>query len=100
MGRESEIPRNAVYAAKNDTEDGKDDHARVVIAFGAWSVERRNVDGSGTDLVGCNDLEGGSKREGGNEEDGKEWAEDEEYEDKKKKSGRHGNDVGEDEVVI
>jgi hypothetical protein len=103
MGREGEVPCDAVYAAKNDTEDGEDDHAGVFIAFGAWSVESRNVSSTRRNFVGCNDLEGGSEGEGGNEEDGEEWAEDEEEEERRKKeAGMKKNqfhDEGKYEVV-
>jgi hypothetical protein len=89
VGREVEVPCEAMDAAKNDTEDGEDDHAGVFIAFGAWSVERRNVSSTRRNFVGGNDLEGGCKDEGGNEEKDEERAEDHEDEDEKKETGRN-----------
>jgi len=79
--RECKVPRDAVYAAKNDTKDGEDNHSGKSIAVGAWGVERGNVSGASRNFVGCDDPKGGSEGERGNGEDGEEWAEGEEDED-------------------
>jgi hypothetical protein len=89
MGRKGEVPCDAVYATKNETEDGEDDHAGASVAFGAWCVERRNVSSTRRNGVGCNDLKGGSKGEGGNEEHDEEWADDDDGEGEKKERGWH-----------
>ena len=77
MGREVEVPCEAVYTAKDDTENGEDDHAGEVIAFSAWGIERRNVGSTGTDFVGSDNLKGGSECKGCDKEYGEEGTEDE-----------------------
>ena len=63
MGWENEVPSDAVYSSKNNSEDGENDHAGVAIAWGTWRVEGRNMCSTGWNFVGRSDLEDGSKGE-------------------------------------
>jgi len=66
------------------TEDDQDDHAGVLTASGAWSVEGRNVGNP----VSCNNLKGSCKDEGGTEKEAEEWVEHEEEQKEKKERGQ------------
>ena len=54
-----EIPSDAVEPAKNDAEEGEDDHARIFVALRPWCVERRNMRSTRRDGVGCDNSEDG-----------------------------------------
>ena len=63
MGWEGEVPSDAMYPSKNNSEDGENDHAGVAIASGTWRVEGRNMCSIEWNFVGRSDLEDGSKGE-------------------------------------
>src|SRR6266702_588060 len=71
MGWKDKIPSEAMYAAEDDAENCKDDHAGIAVTFGAWGVERGNVSST---RLNCIDLEDGRKCEGGDKEEDEEWA--------------------------